>query len=341
MKSEFFPEKPILIVDDDEVLLNSLNLSLLSRGINNVIAISDSREVLPLLSRQEVEMILLDLIMPYISGEVLLEKINNQYPDIPVIILSAVHEADTIIKCMNLGAFDYLCKPLDRSKFINVIEKTLQLLSYKRENFSLRKQLQTVETLKKRLEMEKLFTEVSRAFLNIKGDGIDFEINHALRKIGQFSGMDRSYLYLFSEGLQVLDNIHEWCSPGIKSQIKYLKDLPVENISTWMERLCHYKIIDIPCVSDLPEEESDKKLFQELNDALSILCVPVMKDGTLLGCLGLDSVKSIKSWAETDKLLLTALAEILASAIFRTKAEAELTKIANEMKCFYKISHFF
>ena len=77
---------PILVVDDDERIVKGTTLLLRAAGLTDVISLTDSREVMPLLHRQEVAVILLDLQMPNLSGDELLVKIKDEFPEIPVII---------------------------------------------------------------------------------------------------------------------------------------------------------------------------------------------------------------------------------------------------------------
>ena len=77
MNQTLFPLNPILLVDDEIEMLKSFELTLRSAGIKNILKCHDSREVMPLLSGQEIEVILLDLTMPFISGDELLPLITR------------------------------------------------------------------------------------------------------------------------------------------------------------------------------------------------------------------------------------------------------------------------
>ena len=71
------------------------------------------------------------------------------------------------------------------------------------------------EALQRRLRTEKLITGISTSFIKLTRDQIDTGINRALREIGEFTGIDRSYLFLFSEDGTKTDNTHEWCAKGM------------------------------------------------------------------------------------------------------------------------------
>lgn len=134
---------PVLLVDDEPQILLSYSLMLRSAGIEYVLTIQDSRQVLPLLERQDVAVIVLDLIMPYISGTELLTKIKFDFPHIPIIVMTAVNELEKAVDCMKAGASDYLVKPVEENRFISSIQRVLELRDLHNEVSSLKQHLLT------------------------------------------------------------------------------------------------------------------------------------------------------------------------------------------------------
>jgi DNA-binding NtrC family response regulator len=127
MKSSLYPSNPILLVDDEEEILESLNDLLRLNGINNVITCNDSREVATILGRRQVELLVLDLRMPHVSGREVLRIITADYPDTPVIIITAVEDITTAVDCMKAGAFDYMVKPVDEERLITGVRRAVQI----------------------------------------------------------------------------------------------------------------------------------------------------------------------------------------------------------------------
>ena len=143
MKPSQFPSLPVLLVDDEEQFLLSMSFTLSTEGINNIIQCQDSREVILLLSQQDSSLVLLDLSMPHISGRDLLPLIVQDYPDIPVIIVTALNEVETAVECMKAGAFDYLVKPVDDVRLLACIRRAISLSEVRRENRLLKDYLLT------------------------------------------------------------------------------------------------------------------------------------------------------------------------------------------------------
>ncbi|MBN1900240.1 sigma-54-dependent Fis family transcriptional regulator [Candidatus Sumerlaeota bacterium] len=146
---------PVLVVDDEAQTLNSCRIVLRSSGISNVICCQDSQRVMDILSQHDVGVILLDLSMPHLSGTDLLPLIREEFPAIPVIIVTGANDVDVAVKCMKMGCFDYMVKPLEKSRLISGVKRALDLRELERENKLLKNRI-----LSKRIERPDVFSEI-------------------------------------------------------------------------------------------------------------------------------------------------------------------------------------
>ena len=135
----------ILLVDDEKHILFSYSLLLRSAGIENVLTVKDSRQVMPLIIKKNIAVIVLDLVMPHVSGMELLGRIRTEFPHIPVIVMTALNELENAVECMKSGAADYLVKPVEESRFISSVQKALDLRDLQQEITSLKQHLLTGE----------------------------------------------------------------------------------------------------------------------------------------------------------------------------------------------------
>ncbi|WP_298270082.1 sigma-54 dependent transcriptional regulator [Geobacter sp.] len=140
MDAQTFPFT-ILLVDDEEEILFSMRTLFRSTGYPDVITESDSRRVMPLLERQEVSLILLDLSMPFVSGFDLLRQIAPRFPHVPIIIVTAANELEMAVECMKGGAFDYFVKPVERSRLLASVQRARELNCLRREVSTLSRHL--------------------------------------------------------------------------------------------------------------------------------------------------------------------------------------------------------
>jgi PAS domain S-box-containing protein len=179
------------------------------------------------------------------------------------------------------------------------------------------------EALRYRIEFEKLITSISTHFINLAPDQIDNGINQALAAIAKFTDVDRSYVFLFSESGTKMDNTHEWCAKGIEPQIEQLQDLRVELFPWAMEKLLCFETVHIPDVKVLPPYYPQQQLDTSL-DIQSLIVVPIVCGGLLIGYLGFDSLKVAKTWSEDSIALLKMVGEMLANALERKRVEQAL-----------------
>ncbi|MFP4379572.1 MAG: sigma-54-dependent transcriptional regulator [Candidatus Sumerlaeia bacterium] len=127
MSPAILSENPILLVDDEEPILMACSRMIEAAKVAECIPCEDSRNVLDLLSQRPFGAVLLDLFMPYITGIDLIPKIHEEYPHLPIIALTGLNDVETAVQCMQAGAFDYLVKPVKRSRLISTLEKALML----------------------------------------------------------------------------------------------------------------------------------------------------------------------------------------------------------------------
>jgi len=136
-------KKQVLLVDDEERILTTSKLCLQGSGIDDVHTMSDSSRVLQYLAEGQVAVIVLDLHMPSPSGLELLPKIIHDFPQIPVIIVTADDEIETVVECVKTGAFDYLVKPVDSQRLVTSVGKALEMRNLSRELSDLTQRLLT------------------------------------------------------------------------------------------------------------------------------------------------------------------------------------------------------
>jgi len=131
------PPNPILLVDDEAHTLASFDIALRSNGITNIRRCQDSREVEAILKAGEIEVLLLDLMMPHRSGQEILAQASRDYPELPVIIVTGVNDVETAVQCIQHGAFDYVLKPVEAERLLPSIGRALEIRRLRRENSEL------------------------------------------------------------------------------------------------------------------------------------------------------------------------------------------------------------
>ncbi len=124
---------PILVVDDDEGLLLSIKATLISAGLPEPALLSDSRRALDLLRNRRYQVVLLDLMMPYVDGMELLTRTREEFPEIDCVVVSAIDDVPTAVRAMSAGAADYLVKPLNGDKLVALVQSHIEKQRFREE----------------------------------------------------------------------------------------------------------------------------------------------------------------------------------------------------------------
>ncbi len=105
----------LLVVDDNENNRYTLVMRLEIEGYSNISVAEDGEAALALLRAQQYDLVLLDVMMPKLDGYEVLAwlKAEGRLHNLPVIMISALNEIDSVVRCIELGAVDYLTKPFD------------------------------------------------------------------------------------------------------------------------------------------------------------------------------------------------------------------------------------
>jgi|GEM_PF-2017120 len=184
--------------------------------------------------------------------------------------------------------------------------------------------LRSQERMRIRGNLESIIARVASMFAQTPSYKVDETINHALEIVGEYAGVDRSYVFRFRQNLQIMDNTHEWCRRGIEPQIDNLQDVPSKIVPWWMKRLLKHEIIHIPKVNELPPEASSEKEILQAQDIISLIVVPMVDNDELVGFIGFDSVRAPKYWSEEDINLLKIVSSIFVSSLKRKATELSL-----------------
>ncbi len=130
----------ILVVDDENGIRQSFKV--LFKDCYHVLAAETGKEAIDLLTKNSVDLILLDILLPDVNGLDLLEKLKAIDPNPEVIMVTAVKDIQTAVKAIKLGAYEYIIKPFLVDDVLNAVERALEKRSLLREVTYLRNELE-------------------------------------------------------------------------------------------------------------------------------------------------------------------------------------------------------
>ena len=115
----------ILVVDDEEAIREVVATMLESRGYHCT-SVSNGRAAQDLVRKQTPDLVLSDMIMPEMDGIKLLDWLRNYDPEIPVIMVTAIHDISTALEAIRRGAYDYILKPFEKDQLYHGVGRALQ-----------------------------------------------------------------------------------------------------------------------------------------------------------------------------------------------------------------------
>lgn len=187
--------------------------------------------------------------------------------------------------------------------------------------------------------LERIVMRTALRFLSVEPGAIDDAISEALGDIGEFAGVDRSYLFQRTSPA-LMTNTHEWCAPGIDPVIDQLVDVPVDVYPWFWSRIRARQIVHVPQVSALPPDAEQDRLGLEAQGVRSVVAVPTVSGDEVVGFIGFDAVRTEISWSEEDLALLEAVSDMFVHAIEQRTATRRMeTLIHSKDEFLASISH--
>jgi adenylate cyclase len=151
----------VLIVDDNEDNRFTLSMRLEACGYENIVTAENGREALEKMRQSAVDLVLLDIMMPELDGYGVLEELRTDTAlrDIPVVMISALEDVNSVVRCIELGATDYLTKPFNPVLLKARVDKCIERARYKAQEAA---HLARIESEKRRAD-ELLTTVLPRS----------------------------------------------------------------------------------------------------------------------------------------------------------------------------------
>ena len=167
-----------ILVVDDERTIREIVCSILTSAGYECRPVTSGPEALALLhSDENFSMVLSDLVMAGMDGLALLVRIRQEYPDIPVVMVTAVHDISIALAAIRNGAYDYLLKPFEREQLLVIVRRAMENRRLKLENLAYQTKLESL--VADRTDMLRLaLADLERSYditLEALGDALDLK----------------------------------------------------------------------------------------------------------------------------------------------------------------------
>lgn len=169
----------ILIVEQEEVLRETISSILTTAGYQSRTA-ADGLEALAVLnSGEEFGIMFSSIMMPNLDGIGLLERTKNEYPDMSVVFVTAVHDVSVALACIRNGAYDYLLKPFEREQLLNAVSRALENRRLKLENRTYQTSLESLVKARTN-QLQDAMSNLARSYdITVEGFGDALAVKNA------------------------------------------------------------------------------------------------------------------------------------------------------------------
>jgi putative nucleotidyltransferase with HDIG domain len=171
------PADRILVVDDEDPIREVVSSMLTSANFVCSQAASGKEALALLQSGEEYELMLSDLMMAGMDGQELLSATKERFPDMPVVMVTAVHDVSVALSAIRNGAYDYLLKPFEREQLLATVRRALENRRLKLENRSYQTNLEALVTARTE-QLRQAVSTLERSYditLEALGDALDLK----------------------------------------------------------------------------------------------------------------------------------------------------------------------
>jgi len=258
------PNDRILVVDDEETIREIVSSMLGGAHFHTRQAASGVEALAILESGDEFDLVLSDLMMAEMDGIALLERAKERYPDMPIVMVTAVHDIQVALQALRNGAYDYLLKPFEREQLLATVRRALENRRLKRENDAYRTNLEALVAARTQ-QWKTALADLKKSYdmtLEALGDALDLkdaETEHHSRRVTAYTIAIAKRIGLAKEEIEVIARgafLHDIGKMAIPDDILHKPGKLTDDEMAVMREHCYlgYKIISrIPFLADAAE----------------------------------------------------------------------------------------
>src|SRR5271157_4211419 len=258
------PNNRILVVDDEETIREIVSSMLGGAHFQTRQAASGVEALAILESGDEFDLVLSDLMMAEMDGMGLLERAKERYPDMPIVMVTAVHDIQAALQALRHGAYDYVLKPFEREQLLHTVRRALENRRLKRENDAYRTNLEALVAARTQ-QWKTALSNLEKTYditLEALGDAIDLkdaETEFHSRRVTAFTIAIAKQMGLSKEEIKVIAYgafLHDFGKIAISDEILRKPGKLTDDEMAMMREHCYlgYKIISrIPFLAEAAE----------------------------------------------------------------------------------------
>lgn len=177
--------------------------------------------------------------------------------------------------------------------------------------------------------MPGLLVTIGELYARVTREDINAVITESLGLMGAFVHADRVYVFDYDFTLNETSNTHEWCAEGIEPELDNLQGVPLDAIDIWVSNHHQGKAVYVAQVKELPEGHALRDIL-EPQGIQSLLALPLMAHGELMGFVGFDAVRHPREYSEDEMLLLSVFGQMLINIKTQVASIATLSQAKDQ-----------
>jgi PAS domain S-box-containing protein len=301
----------VLVVEDEGIVGASLRRTLQEMG-HTVIAVTGSGEEAVRIAREiPPDIVLMDIrLSGPVDGIDAARRILSRH-DVPVIFTTAYADEATLARAKLTSTLAYLTKPIDDQQLRIAVDFALYRHRMERE-------------LLRRVELEAFLADANGKLLTIGPENRRSVLSWLLERAAAFAEADRSLVHLYADEEGVGAETLEYHRAGLLAIAADYDGLSRGSLPWVRARAEEGEPICVRNTDDLPEEAAPERSLWAKEEIRSILLSPLLSQGRPFGWMALGAVGEGREWSAREIRLLRMLADTLASALTRVKAQEEV-----------------
>lgn len=193
------------------------------------------------------------------------------------------------------------------------------------------REIEVQESMNSQLKLQDILMKIATEYINLDVKKSHFEIQHSLQLIGEYTVVDRAYIFDYNWEKNTCTNTFEWCGTGITAEIENLRDIPLDLIPQWVETHKKKEFMYVENVDFLDDEDELKKILAP-QGIKTLITIPIYFEENIYGFVGFDYVRDTKDLNANEISLLLLFAKTLANLKNRAILEEAVIEEKNRVE---------
>jgi PAS domain S-box-containing protein len=191
-------------------------------------------------------------------------------------------------------------------------------------------QRKALQELRQMTNLQEILMRIATHYINVPINDLNQIVYNSLGDIASFASADRAYIFRYDFKSELCKNTYEWCDEGVDSQIEELQSIALSDMPFWLSKHKKGECVEIEDVELLEGKGIKTRLKRE--GIKSLITLPLMDDGQVLGFVGFDLIRNKRTFSNDEKNVLKLFAQMLVNVHNRLLNSMQIEKTKEELQ---------